>query len=62
MRANYEVVSGTVFGLVAVAQAVRALEHWPLQVGPFQIPVEASWMVCAIAVGLCFWAFRSHTS
>ena len=61
MRGQYAVVSGTVFGLVAIAQAVRALNQWPVQVGPFQIPVLASWLVCIIAAGLCVWAFRSRS-
>jgi hypothetical protein len=59
MRGNYIVISGIVFGLVAIAQAVRALNQWSLQVGPFQIPVFASWAACLVAAALCIWAFRS---
>jgi hypothetical protein len=57
MRRNYVVVSGLVFGLVAVAQALRALNHWSLQVGTVQVPVWASWVACLIATSLCVWAF-----
>jgi hypothetical protein len=60
MRGSYEVVSGIVFGLVAIAQAVRAFNQWPLQVGQFQIPVGVSWVVCAISAALCTWAFQSR--
>ena len=60
MRGSYAVVSGIVFGLVAIVQAVRAFNQWPVQIGPLQIPVVASWAICAIAVGLCVWAFRSR--
>lgn len=59
MRRKYVFVSGTIFGLVALIQAVRALCQWPLQVGSVQVPVWASWMAAAVAASLCLWAFRS---
>ena len=62
MRRNYVVVSGLVFGLVAVAQALRALNHWQLQVGPVQVPVWASWIACVVAASLCVWAFGQPKS
>ena len=60
MSNKYVVVSGTVFGAVAVLQAVRALNQWPLQVGTLEIPVWASWIAMVVAGGLCAWAFRSR--
>lgn len=59
MRTNYVVVSGAIFGLIAILQAIRAINRWPVQVASFQVPVLASWVVAAIAAGLCLWAFRS---
>lgn len=59
MRGKYIVVSGTVFGVVAAAHAVRALNQWPLQVASFQIPVWASWLAAAFLAGLSAWAFAS---
>ena len=60
MSNKYVVVSGAVFGAVAVLQAVRALNQWPLHVGTLEIPVWASWIAMVVAGGLCAWAFRSR--
>jgi hypothetical protein len=60
MSNKYVVVSGAVFGVVAVIQAVRALVQWPLHVGTLDIPVWLSWIAAVVAGGLCAWAFRSR--
>ena len=59
MSNGYVVVSGVVFGVVAVLQAVRALYQWPLQLAGFDVPVWPSWLAAVIAGALCVWAFRS---
>ena len=59
MPSKYALVSGVVFGVVAVLQAVRALYQWPVQVGGVDIPVLGSWVAALVAGGLCVWAFRS---
>ena len=59
VRSNYAVVSGIVFGIVAVIQAIRAFNQWPVQIGPFAVPVWFSWIALVVAGGLCVWAFRS---
>jgi hypothetical protein len=60
MPNKYVVVSGALFGVIAVLQAVRALNQWPVQVGGFDVPVWASWVAMVVAGGLCVWAFRSR--
>ena len=60
MSEKYAVVSGAIFGVIAVLQAVRALNQWPVQVGTADIPVWASWIAMVVAGSLCAWAFRSH--
>ena len=60
MSKNYVVVSGLVFGIVALAQASRALMQLPVQVGSLEIPVLVSWVAAIVAGGLCVWAFRSR--
>ena len=52
MSKNYVVVSGLVFGVVAVAQAARALMQLPVQVGSFEVPVLASWIAAVVAGSL----------
>lgn len=59
MSNKYVVVSGVVFGVVAVLQAVRALYQWPVQIGGFNVPMWASWVAVVVAGALCVWAFRS---
>ncbi|BCL76647.1 hypothetical protein JHS3_23830 [Jeongeupia sp. HS-3] len=60
MRAKYVVVSGALFGAIAVIQAVRALNQWPVHIGSLEIPVWASWLAALVAGSLCVWAFRSR--
>ena len=60
MSNNYVVVSGLVFGVIAVLQAFRALTQLPAHVGGFEVPVWASWVAVVVAGGLCVWAFRSR--
>ena len=59
MPGKYAVVSGVLFGVIAVLQAVRALYQWPVHVGSVGIPVWASWVAVVVAGSLCVWAFRS---
>ena len=62
MLNKYGVVSGALFGVIAVFQAVRAFNQWPVHVGSLEIPVWASWFAMVIAGSLCVWAFRSRGS
>lgn len=59
MLSKYVVVSGVLFGVIAVVQAVRALNQWPVHVGDFDVPVWGSWVAMVVAGSLCVWAFRS---
>jgi sterol desaturase/sphingolipid hydroxylase (fatty acid hydroxylase superfamily) len=59
MPSKYVVVSGVLFGVIAVVQAVRALNQWPVQVEGFDVPVWVSWVAMVVAGSLCVWAFRS---
>jgi len=59
MANGYVVTSGAVFTLVAILQALRAVEQIPLTVGSFAVPVAASWAAALVAASLALWAFRS---
>ena len=50
--------SGSIFGVVAALHALRLINGWPFQVGPWSLPVALSWVGSAAAAGLCLWAFR----
>ena len=59
MASKYVVASGVLFGAIALVQAVRALNQWPVQVAGFDVPVWVSWVAMVVAGSLCVWAFRS---
>ena len=59
MTANYIVVSGAIFGVVAAVHAVRAVYGWPVQIDGLVIPMWVSWVGVVVAGSLCAWAFRS---
>jgi hypothetical protein len=60
MKSNYTLLSGVVFGIVALLQLVRAIAGWAVQIGPWSVPVAFSWIVVVVAGGLSIWAFRSR--
>ena len=53
----YCIVSGIVFGLVAISHLVRALHRMPLQIGDWSVPIWMSWVGLAVAGVLCVSAF-----
>lgn len=59
MFSKYVLVSGVIFGLIAVGQVIRAFNQLPVHVGSFEVPVAASWVAAVVMGGLCVWAFRS---
>ena len=54
----YFVTSGTLFGLIAILQAVRLISRWPIQIGTWEVPLWPSGIAVLVAAGLCFWAYR----
>ena len=60
MTGRYVVVSGVVFGVIAFAQLLRAVNQVPAQVGGIEIPMWASWLAVVLAGSMCAWAFASR--
>jgi hypothetical protein len=58
MVRTYEVVSGGVFAVVAVAHAWRAVQGWAIHVDAWSVPIWASWVAALAAALLSLWAFR----
>ncbi|MDP9177668.1 MAG: hypothetical protein M3O61_08315 [Gemmatimonadota bacterium] len=56
---RYELVSGIVFTIIAVAQATRTLLGWPVEVAGANVPVFASAVAFLVTGALAVWAFRS---
>jgi len=60
MSSRYVVVSGVIFGFMALAQLLRAVNEVPAQVGSVEIPVWVSWVGVVVAGSMCTWAFASR--
>lgn len=56
---SYLKVSGLLFGLVAIAQLVRLLFRWPVQVASMSVPLWISALAVFVAGALALWAFRT---
>jgi hypothetical protein len=55
-RQRYLVISAAVFAVVAVAHLTRAIEAWPITIGTWSVPVEASWLGAIAAGALSLWS------
>ena len=60
MSSRYVLVSGLIFGFMALAQLYRAVMQVPVQIGSVAIPVVASWVAVIVLGSLCTWAFASR--
>ncbi len=60
MNGRYVVVSGVIFGFMALAQLLRVVNQVSIQIGGVQIPIWASWVAVVVAGGMCAWAFASR--
>lgn len=54
----YLVVSGMIFGVVALLHLVRLVNQWVFRVGPWSLPLWMSWTGTLVAAALCLWALR----
>jgi hypothetical protein len=58
---RYLLISGTIFGLVAVLHVLRLALDWPAQIGGWEVPFWVSWIGIAVPAMLCLWAYRLAT-
>lgn len=58
MRA-YLQVSGTLFGVIALAHALRLIQKWPVEVAGWVVPVWVSVIGFLLTGALAVWAFRA---
>ena len=54
----YLLISGIIFGLVAILHLVRLVRQMPVQLGGWAFPMRLSWGGLVAAAILCIWAFR----
>jgi hypothetical protein len=54
---GYLVVSGVLFGAVALLHLLRLIYGWPAAVGTMSMPLWVSAVGLVVTGGLCLWAF-----
>lgn len=59
---SYITVSALVFTLVALLQFWRAAAAIVVQVGPWTLPVAASWIAGSVAALLALWGWRCRAA
>ncbi len=55
---TYFVISGVIFGGVALLHLLRLINHWEVVLGPWTMPLCLSWLGLVVAGALSLWAFR----
>jgi hypothetical protein len=53
----YLMVTGILFGIIAVVHLLRLIYQWPVKINAVAVPVWASCAGLLIALVLCAWAF-----
>jgi hypothetical protein len=56
---RYELVSGTAFAIVSLAQLTRIVMGWPVQIDLFTVPIWISGVAFLGTAALAIWAYRS---
>ena len=55
---NYCLISGILFGLVALAHLLRVVYGMPVLVADYDVPMVFSWLGFIVPASLAAWAFR----
>lgn len=55
---RYFILSGGLFGLIALAHLLRLVNQTPAQLGSWTVPFWLSWLALIVPGFLCLWAFR----
>ena len=58
MLNKYLLVSGVLFGVIALLHALRLWYQWPIQVGSIDIPLWLSWIGMGVTGALSACALR----
>ena len=58
----FHLITGIIFALVALLQALRLYMAWPVMIGGWNAPMWISWIALVVAGGLSYFAFtlKSH--
>jgi uncharacterized protein YacL len=54
----YLLISGVIFGLIALGHLIRVISGLALAIGQFSVPMWASYVAIVVSVVLCVWGIR----
>ena len=57
MSNAYAAVSALIFAVVALAHLARLINRWAVQIGPYKVPMSASWAGLVVAALIAIWGF-----
>ena len=55
---TYTLLTGVIFGVLALAHVARLFLDWPVQVAGWAVPTWLSWIAIIATGALSVWAFR----
>ena len=53
----YHIITGILFGIVALVHLFRLINQWPLTLGPWSVSMSISWIGLIVTGCLCIWSF-----
>jgi len=53
----YTLVSASIFAVVALLHVVRLAKAWPVEIGPYSVPMWLSWVGLIVAGLMMIWGF-----
>ena len=57
MSNSYTTVSALIFALVAIAHFVRLVRGWRVEIGPYNVSLNVSWVAVVVAALIAIWGF-----
>ena len=57
MSNSYAVVSALIFAVVAIAHVVRLIKGWKVEIGPYNVSMNVSWVAVVVAALIAIWGF-----
>jgi hypothetical protein len=57
MSNSYAVVSALIFAVVAIAHVMRLVNQWTVQIGPYNVSMNVSWVALVVSALIAIWGF-----
>ena len=57
MSNSYAEISALIFSVVAVGHVVRLIKGWKVEIGPYNVSMNVSWVALVVAALIATWGF-----